>query len=127
MPLEYMGIAKLGSGRKRAPPERHMPENPISELSKSQARYLRGIAHKLRPVMQLGAAGITPEFREELERALERHELVKLRVPISDRDSRNDAVRRLQGLTGAAIVQQVGKVATLYRPRAEDPSIRLPD
>jgi RNA-binding protein len=50
-------------------------------LSNPQKRYLRGLAHDLKPVVMVGAKGITANLVAELDSALEQHELVKVKVP----------------------------------------------
>jgi RNA-binding protein len=49
-------------------------------LSEKQLRFLRGRAHALRPVIQVGQQGLTEGVRAETARALGDHELIKVRV-----------------------------------------------
>lgn len=95
-------------------------------LTASQKRYLRGLAHALKPVILLGEKGVTPGVLAELDLALTHHELVKVRIPGEDRDVREAAVAELADQTRSAVVQRIGHIATLYRRNSDAPQIALP-
>jgi putative YhbY family RNA-binding protein len=88
-------------------------------LSPAERKELRARAHKLDPVVMIGAKGLTDEVVKEVELALKAHELVKLRAPSLDRDAREVAWQALCERTGAETVQAVGKVLVIYRKRDE--------
>ncbi|RMD78865.1 MAG: ribosome assembly RNA-binding protein YhbY [Gammaproteobacteria bacterium] len=96
------------------------------ELSERQKRYLRALGHRLQPVVRLGAAGASEAVVQELDRALAHHELLKVKVRAADRRQRDALLARLCEATGAALVLRIGHTALLYRPRPEDPRIKLP-
>jgi len=95
-------------------------------LSNAQKRYLRGLAHDLKPVLLVGAKGVTPSVLAELELALEQHELVKVRVAAGDRDERDAWIAALVEGSGAALAGRIGHVAILYRRRQDKPFVILP-
>ena len=95
-------------------------------LSASQKRYLRGIAHALKPVVQVGQKGVTPALLEELRGALEHHELVKVRFADGDRESRARAIAQVGGQSGAELVQTIGKTACFYRRNPDRAQFTLP-
>ncbi|MFZ9709621.1 MAG: ribosome assembly RNA-binding protein YhbY [Steroidobacteraceae bacterium] len=97
------------------------------ELSERQRRYLRGLAHPLKPLIRVGNAGVTPGVVAETARALHDHELIKVRMAGVDREARNAGLEALARQAGASLVGRIGHVATLYRRRAELPKIILPD
>ncbi|HSY04566.1 MAG TPA: YhbY family RNA-binding protein [Steroidobacteraceae bacterium] len=97
------------------------------ELSQAQLRQLRGLAHALQPVIRLGSAGVTPAVTAETARALRDHELIKVRAPGGDRAVRDALFATLARTTGSAVVQRIGNVAVLYRPRAALPRILIPE
>ena len=88
-------------------------------LSPAERKSLKARAHKLEPVVLIGAKGLTDEVVKEIELALKAHELIKVRAPALDRHQRDAAVERVVGITNAELVQQVGKVFVLYRKRDE--------
>lgn len=97
-----------------------------ASLSSSQKRYLRGLAHDLRPVILVGNKGVTDALIAELDLVLERHELVKVRVAAEDREARDAMVAEIAERSGAELVQRVGNIASLYRPSKDSPQIALP-
>ena len=93
-------------------------------LTPSQKRYLRGLAHPLKPVVLMGAKGLTDAVLAEIDLALEHHELVK--VSADDREAREATIAEIAKRTSSALVQRVGHTATLYRRSSESPEITLP-
>ena len=98
---------------------------PIA-LSNAQKRYLRGLAHDLKPVVMVGAKGVGPSLLAELDQALEMHELIKVKVSADDRDQRDALIQSLLEPSDAALVARIGHVAVLYRRRSENPLVILP-
>jgi len=98
----------------------------MSDLTEPQKRYLRGLAHHIRPVVLLGAKGLTEPVMAEIERALNDHELTKVKLNAGDREQRSQDVDRICEATGASLVQRVGNTACLYRRHPEKPKIALP-
>jgi len=81
---------------------------------------LKGQAHKLEPVVLIGAKGLTDEVVAEIALALKAHELIKVRAPGHDRKERAGILREIPARTGSEMVQEVGKVLVLYRKREAD-------
>ncbi len=84
-------------------------------LSSQQKKSLRGIAHHLDPVVAVSERGLSEGIIEETERALNDHELIKVKVFDNDRTVRQDIANELAEKTGAVVVQKIGKIAILYR------------
>jgi len=95
-------------------------------LSGNQKQYLRGLAHHRKPVVTVGAGGITDAVVAELGEALSHHELVKVKLPAADASGKKALVKRIREATRAQWVQTIGRVAVFYRPGPE-PKIVLPD
>jgi RNA-binding protein len=100
-------------------------EFPMS-LSKLARSHLRRLSHDLKPVVMIGGKGLSTAVLAELDRALDRHELVKVQLAFDDREARSEAARALAERSSAEIVMQIGKVACLYRRNANEPKINLP-
>jgi len=90
------------------------------ELTPAQRQLLKGRAHRLNPVVLVGGDGLTPGVLAEIERALKAHELIKIRAPGLERDSRELLMGAVCSATGAAPVQHIGKVLVVYRERPEE-------
>ncbi|MBB5015647.1 ribosome assembly RNA-binding protein YhbY [Rehaibacterium terrae] len=95
-------------------------------LSAAQKRYLRGLAHPLKPVILVGAKGITDGLLAELDGALEHHELLKVKFAAEDRETRDAWIAELADRAGAALVQRIGNTAVLYRRSKDKPQVVLP-
>ena len=91
------------------------------DLTKNQAAFLRAAAHGMEPRLSLGKQGVSDGFRAQLETALSREELLKVRL---GRHVTADLVA-LAGDLGACLVQRVGRIAVFYRPLPK-PVISLP-
>ena len=88
-------------------------------LSNQERKRLRQIGHSLNPVVMLGSQGLTDNVVEEALRALADHELIKVKVAGEDKEQRLLLLQGLADKTEAQIVQQVGKMALLYKKAAK--------
>ena len=95
-------------------------------LTSAQTRFLRGQAHDLKAMLQVGGKGITDALVAEVDLALEHHELIKVKVGAADREERDAMIDDLAGRTDAALVQRIGHTAVLYRPSKDKRQIVLP-
>ena len=95
-------------------------------LTAAQTRFLRGQAHDLRAMLQVGGKGVTDALIAELDQALEHHELIKVKVAAEDRDARDAMIDQIAERVGAALVQRIGHTAVLYRPSKDKRQIVLP-
>ena len=95
-------------------------------LTSAQTRFLRGQAHDLKAMLQVGGKGITETLVVEVDGALEHHELIKVKVAGDDRDQRDAMIAELTSRTGAALVQRIGHTAVMYRPSKDKRHIVLP-
>jgi RNA-binding protein len=98
---------------------------PIA-LTNAQTRFLRGQAHDLKAMLQVGGKGITDAFVAEVALALEHHELIKVKVGAEDREARDASIAELAERADAALVQRIGHVAVFYRPSKDKRHIVLP-
>jgi RNA-binding protein len=94
-------------------------------LKNNQIKYLVGIAHSLKPVVTLASKGLSETVVNELEIALDHHELIKVKLR-GDRDQRKQWVEEIALKTKAEVVQKIGMVACYYRHNPEKPTIKLP-
>lgn len=94
-------------------------------LTSRQIRYLRGLTHRLQPVVMIADKGLSENVLAEIEAALDHHELVKIRLR-ADRDCRKAMIRQISDLCGADAVQSIGQVASFFRRNPKKPVIVLP-
>ncbi|MBU3694887.1 MAG: ribosome assembly RNA-binding protein YhbY [Rhodocyclaceae bacterium] len=86
-------------------------------ISAAQRRELRGRAHALKPLVQIGHDGLSAGVVNETDRALAAHELIKVRILDEAREDRDAMLAALCAATGAAAVQHIGKTLVLWRPK----------
>ncbi len=95
------------------------------KLTNKQKQYLKGLAHPLKPVIQLGANGLTEGVLAEIENALGHHELIKVKVPTDDRDEKALIMDAIIRETKAEKLQVIGHVLIMFR-QSEEKKINLP-
>jgi len=94
-------------------------------LNHKQTSYLRGLAHSVPATVSIGGSGLTDAVMAELESTLEHHELLKIKIATDNRDLRKKFVQDICSSTSAELVQQIGKVAVIFRP-GKKRKIKLP-
>ena len=93
-----------------------MPRHP-------DLRQLRAIGHHLNPVVTIAGNGLSDGVHGELERALDDHELIKVKLAVGDRMRRDELLRQLLATHHAELIQRVGNIALILRRSAEaDPA-----
>jgi RNA-binding protein len=83
------------------------------------ARQLRAIGHRLKPLVTIAGNGLSDGVRGELERALDDHELIKVKLAVGSREARDAMLAQLLAEHGAELVQRVGNIALILRRSAE--------
>jgi RNA-binding protein len=96
------------------------------DLTNAQIRFLRGQAHDLKAMLQVGGKGVSDALAAEVDGALEHHELIKVKVAAQDRGVRDAMIAELAERTHSALVQRIGHTAVLYRPGKDKRHIVLP-
>jgi RNA-binding protein len=94
-------------------------------LNKKQIQHLKGLAHSLKPVVLLGNNGLTEAVVAEIDYALGHHELIKIKIPTDDRETKGLIVDAICRETKATQVQIIGKTLVIYR-ESEEKKIRIP-
>jgi RNA-binding protein len=94
-------------------------------LTPDQLKYLKGMTHHINPVVMVASKGLTENVMMEIERALNHHELVKIRLR-TDRDTRDAFIEQILLATGAERINVIGQTLCLYRRHPEQPVIALP-
>ncbi|MEB3767940.1 YhbY family RNA-binding protein [Acinetobacter sp. MD2] len=91
----------------------------MATLSIQERKRLRQIGHALNPVVMLGGQGLTESVIEETVRALNDHELIKIKFAGEDREQRAALIEELAQATQAQVVQKIGKIALVYKKAAK--------
>ena len=94
-------------------------------LNKKQIQHLKGLAHSLKPVVLLGNNGLTEAVVAEIDFALNHHELIKVKIPTDDRETKGLIVDAICRETEATKVQLIGKTLIIYR-QSDEKKIHIP-
>lgn len=95
---------------------------PELTLAHEQRLSLRAQAHRLHPIVRLGAAGLSQAVLQEIDRALRSHGLIKVRAAGAQRAEREALSQAIADRLDAARVQVIGNIVVLYRPIPESPA-----
>ena len=92
----------------------------MSELTPARRRELRASAHHLNPVVSIAGSGLTPAVLGEIERSLQAHELIKIKVHGAERNIREELMGAVCAALGASPVQHIGTILVVWRERREE-------
>jgi RNA-binding protein len=93
-------------------------------LTATQAKYLRGLAHSLKPIVFVGQKGVTPAVVAAVREALDVHELMKVKFQdLRDRVLKAQWAAEIEQATDSRLAGQIGHTAIYYRPQP-DPARR---
>jgi RNA-binding protein len=87
------------------------------DLSSGQIKRLRAEGHrlKLKPVVIIGQKGLSENLHQEIDTALDHHELLKLRIPALDKSGKRELANLICDHHHAALVETIGSVIVIYR------------
>lgn len=91
-------------------------------LKASQKKNLRGQAHHLKPLVTVADKGLSESVIAEIERALNDHELIKVKLR-NDREIRKAWAVEIARLCQAELIQSIGQVACFYKKHPKKPVI----
>lgn len=95
----------------------------MSNKSDFDVKQLRAIGHKLKPVVTVAGNGLSEGVLAELDRALNDHELIKIKLAVGSREARSQVTDEIHQKTGAAIIQSIGNIILVLR-RTDKPDPR---
>lgn len=94
-------------------------------LNSRQRAQLRAMANDMETILQVGKSGIIENTVKQVDDALEKRELIKLRVlencPLSSRQAADELAEK----TNSDVVQVIGTRFILYRQSKENKTIKL--
>lgn len=92
----------------------------MKKLEGFQRKYLRGLAHSMKPVVFVGQKGLTPGILQSTESALDRHELIKVKfIDFKEKDQKSEIVSALESETCSEAVGMIGHTVILYREQGD--------
>ena len=89
-------------------------------MTSKQRSYLKGLAMKTDPILQIGKSSLTPEITEAVREALDARELIKIHILKNCVDDGNAMAAMLAERTRSEVVQVIGRMIVLYKPAKEE-------
>ncbi|BBO74518.1 RNA-binding protein [Desulfosarcina widdelii] len=92
----------------------------MEKIKGFQRRFLRGLAHSLKPVVFVGQKGFSPTLVKAMDEALDRHELVKVKfVEFKEKEKKTAMIQKLEKAVNCDMVGLIGHTATFYRQQSD--------
>ncbi len=95
-------------------------------LSESQKKYLRGLCHHRHAIVTVAGKGLTDSVQNEIERAVNDHELVKIKLRSGDREEKQRWTDEICSTHDALLIQKIGNMIAIYRANPKTRKIVLP-
>lgn len=96
-------------------------QNGALPLTKKQLKHLRGLGHKLNPLVLIGKEGINDNLLQAVDTELHNHELIKVKIGTNSSVDKKKAAEIIPESTRSELVQLIGKTLMLYRANPEKP------
>ena len=96
------------------------------KLTNNQKKYLRSLAHDLKPFVMIGQNGLSESVLTEIDSTMLKHELIKIKLRVDNRKEKQQILEKIIEFSHAELVQVIGGVLVIYRPFEDNPNIILP-
>jgi RNA-binding protein len=94
---------------------------PLFSLTTRQKQFLKGLAHPLTPLVQIGKEGMSSSIIETVKAELFHHELLKVKIGNNSGLEKHLTSQAMAEKTESILVQLIGKVFVLYKPNLDKP------
>ncbi|MFC4891966.1 ribosome assembly RNA-binding protein YhbY [Pseudofrancisella aestuarii] len=81
---------------------------------------LKGFAHKLKPVVLIGEKGLTENVLNEIDIALNSHELIKVKAFRAPKEYKEELSTEIISKTKCELIQIIGNILVLYRKKPDN-------
>ena len=88
----------------------------MKNLKGYQRKYLKGLAHGLKPIVFIGQKGFTSTVAQAVDEALEKHELIKVKFQdFKEKDQKKELVVIIEEKAVCEMVGMIGHTAIFFR------------
>ncbi|MCK4468760.1 MAG: YhbY family RNA-binding protein [Desulfobacterales bacterium] len=88
----------------------------MEKLKGYQKKYLKGLAHGMKPLVFVGQKGISPALTEAVDESLEKHELIKVKfIDFKEKSRKEEIAGVIEKETSSKLVGMIGHIAIFYR------------
>ena len=96
------------------------------KLTNNQKKYLRSLAHDLKPFVMIGQNGLSESVLAEINTTMLKHELIKIKLRLDNRKEKQQILEKIIEFSHAELVQIIGGFLVIYRHFDDNPDIILP-
>ena len=82
-------------------------------------RELKKACHALKPVVRVGQKGLSENVMDEINLALDVHELIKVKISQADKLDKQEMVEQIRNHLNAEVIQSIGNMVCFYRCNPE--------
>lgn len=127
-PARTPQLTKSGKTARKKVRQKPKHKGRTGPLTREDKTFLRGLGHKIDPVIQVGHKGVTDTLIAETKSALRAHELIKVKLGKNAPEEVDSAAESIAGQTNSVVVQVIGGVVLLYKepPDFDDRKIHVP-
>jgi len=88
----------------------------VEKLKGYQKKYLKGLAHGMKPLVFVGQKGISPALTEAVDESLKKHELIKVKfIDFKEKSQKEKIAGVIEKETASELVKMIGHIAIFYR------------
>lgn len=84
-------------------------------INSRDLRALKSKLHSLKPVVIIGSNGLTNAVIQEIDRALNDHELIKIRAHVNKNNELTTIAEKICTKIKATLIQTIGHIIAIYR------------
>jgi len=96
----------------------------VGKLKGYQKKYLKGLAHGIKPLAYVGQNGLSSNVSQAIDESLATHELIKVKfVDFKEKVQKKEIADAIEQETASELVGMIGHVAIFYREQ-QDPEKR---
>lgn len=92
----------------------------MQTLNKAQLKFLRKESHTLKPLFQMGKLGLSEEFINQVDTAIEKRELIKFVILQNSDEDLDEVAQKIAEEIDGVVVQTIGSTAILYRQSSKE-------
>jgi RNA-binding protein len=99
-------------------------EHYIMTSSAAEKKHLRRLGHNLKPIVTIASKGLTENVGAEIDRALNDHELIKIKLSVGDRAAKKLLCDEICTSYSAQLVQSIGHILLIFK-KSKNPNPKL--
>jgi len=120
--LKQKNMKGSASKRTKNPKDKiiNLKQKSMKDLTPQDIRSLKNKVHHLKPIVIVGNKGLTDTVIQEIDRALDDHELMKIRIHTQNREELTKNTTDICTKTNAILIHSIGHIIAIYRKNPDN-------